>query len=227
MPRLFLTPREINFFSDIAKELTKDIVGQKIFYYPISEVKTDVDELYNESARKVFDNPIILDALVASPEGDASISNFSVDETWKIEVWLQYRDLVEKNVNCSMGDMFSFGDVMYEIVTVGYPRNIYGLPEHKVSVKIEGVNARESLFKETPHGPTDIQYTDPGSIQKSFEQQAGFERNSEGVTNDHRALIDAGLIESTEGTPYGYPTDKPDDWDTSDIDSAFYGDEEE
>mgnify|MGYP003127954346 FL=1 len=42
MARLFLTPREINFMNDIAKELVKDVIGQKIYYFPISEVKSRV-----------------------------------------------------------------------------------------------------------------------------------------------------------------------------------------
>ena len=42
MARLFLTPREINFMNDIAKELVKDVIGQKIYYFPKSEVKSRV-----------------------------------------------------------------------------------------------------------------------------------------------------------------------------------------
>jgi hypothetical protein len=30
MARLFVSPREINFINDIAKELIKDVIGQKI-----------------------------------------------------------------------------------------------------------------------------------------------------------------------------------------------------
>ena len=35
MARLFITPRELNFISDITKEIIKDVVGQKVYYYPI------------------------------------------------------------------------------------------------------------------------------------------------------------------------------------------------
>ena len=38
MSRLFITPREINFINDVAKELVKDVAGQKIYYFPISEI---------------------------------------------------------------------------------------------------------------------------------------------------------------------------------------------
>jgi len=227
MSRLFVTPRELNFISDITKEVIKDICGQAIYYFPISEVKSNVDEIYNEAVEKVFDNPIKIDALVGPPSGKTVINNFSADENWTIEVWLQYRDLVEKEINCTLGDMFSFGDVMYEITSVDYEGTVFGLPEHRLTVKLEGINARESTFKQNPLGPTDIKYTDVGSIQKDYEQQAGYTVNSEGETNDRRALIEAGLIESTETKPYKYPDNEQSEEKTREIESAFYDDDED
>ena len=38
MARLFITPREINFINDLAKEIVKDVIGQKIYYFSISEI---------------------------------------------------------------------------------------------------------------------------------------------------------------------------------------------
>ena len=64
MSRLFITPREINFLNDVAKELVKDVVGQKIYYFPISELKSRVHDVYEESKDKIFDNPIEIDSLV-------------------------------------------------------------------------------------------------------------------------------------------------------------------
>ena len=64
MARLFLTPREINFMNDISKELVKDVVGQKIYLYQISEIKSNVHDIYEEAQDKIFDNPIMLDCLV-------------------------------------------------------------------------------------------------------------------------------------------------------------------
>lgn len=232
MPRLFLTPRELNFMSDIAKELVKDVMGNEIYYYSISEVKTKMDGVYGESSKKVFNNPIAIEAMVASPQGTSNVTEFSVDETWKIEAWVQYRDLVEKGIEISMGDFFSFGDVMYEIVGLNFPRNIYGLPEHKNSVHIEGVNARESLFKTKLVGPTDIKYTDSDAIKKDFEAPFGRERFDNGEeTNDKRALIDNGLIETeaihgSGSYSYSYPTNEQTREEEIRIDSAFYGDEE-
>ena len=42
MARLFITPREINFINDIGKEIVKDVIGQKIYYFPISHIKTQI-----------------------------------------------------------------------------------------------------------------------------------------------------------------------------------------
>ena len=64
MARLFITPREIDFISDVTKEIVKDVIGQKIYYYSISVLKTKVHTVYEEAPEKVFENPIEIDALV-------------------------------------------------------------------------------------------------------------------------------------------------------------------
>ena len=64
MPRLFITPREINLINDLAKEVIKDVVGQKIYLFQISEAKSKIHDVYEESTEKIFDNPIELECLV-------------------------------------------------------------------------------------------------------------------------------------------------------------------
>ena len=49
MARLFITPREIDFINDTAKELVKDVIGQTIYYFQISEIKTNVHDVYEEA----------------------------------------------------------------------------------------------------------------------------------------------------------------------------------
>lgn len=201
MARLFITPREINFISDITKEIIKDVIGQKIYYYSISETKTITHGIYNESMEKVFDGPIAIDALVDNNfREDTKIDAFGVDSKFKIEVYIQYRDLIEKGIVVSIGDFFSFSDVFYEITEQNVMRNIYGLPEHKDGVKLIGSKAREGQFKAPTIGPTDISNPEPDAIQKKFEQQRGRAENSEGPTGDVRDLVKAGVLEpSLEG----------------------------
>jgi hypothetical protein len=189
MGRLYLTPREFNFISDITKELIKDVVGQKVYYYAINEVKTRTDDLYNEAVKKVFDNPIVLDALVDTHfQTDTKVTQFGVDAQFKIEVYVQWRDLVDKGITPAIGDFFSFSDVFYEVTEKVFMRNIYGMPEHKDGVKLIGIKARDTQFKALTIGPTDISRPDPNAVQTTFYQQRGQAHNKEGETGDIRDL---------------------------------------
>lgn len=209
MSRLFITPRELNFISDITKEIIKDVIGMKIYYYPINEIKSNVHEVYNESLRKVFDNPIILDAMVDTHfQSETKIDNFGVDSQYKIEVFLQHRDMVDKNITVAIGDFFSFSDVFYEVTEKQFMRNIYGMPEHKDGIKLIGTKARETQFKALTLGPTDIGRPDPGAVQTTFVQQRGQAETSEGVTGDVRDLqnpnvLDKPITGAKEVSPQG------------------------
>lgn len=219
MARLFITPRELNFISDITKEIVKDVIGQKIYYYPISEIKTKTHNLYNEALKKVYDNPIIIDALVNNEfQTDTKIDKFGVDAQYKIEVYIQHRDLVEKGINVSIGDFFSFSDVFYEITERVFMRNIYGQAEHRDGVRIVGTKARQGLFDAPVLGPTDIRYTDPDAVQETFVQQRGIETDSDNPNGDVRDLVKNGVLDNPlsgqrEVSPRG---------DTTGAGSSFY-----
>lgn len=196
MARLFVTPRELNFISDITKEIVKDIIGQKIYLYKISESKTLTHGIYNESLEKVYDGPYDVDCIVDSRfQQDTTINSFGVDQQFKIEVFVQYRDIVDKGIEISIGDFFSFGDVFYEITEQVFMRNIYGMPEHKDGIKLIGTKAREGQFKANMLGPTDIARPEPDAVQKTFVQQRGFRENSLGPTGDVRDLVKQGVLD--------------------------------
>lgn len=220
MARLFITPRELNFISDITKELFKDVIGQKIYYYPISELKTKTHGVYNEALQKVYDNPIALDCVVDNNfQTDTKIDKFGIDAQFKIEVFIQYRDLVDKGINVNIGDYFSFSDIFYEITERTFMRNIYGMPEHKDGVKLVGLKSREGLFNAPIIGPTDIKYTDATAVQTTFVQQRGEILDQDGnPTGDKRDLVDVGVLDepltgAKEVSPKGDP---------GSVGSAFY-----
>lgn len=201
MARLFVTERELNFIADITKELIKDIVGQKIYYYPISELKTKTHGIYNESVMKLFDNPIEIECLVdASAQQATKIDKFGIDKQFAIEAFVQYRDLVDKGIQLAIGDFFSFDDLFYEVTDVIVEKNIFGLPEHKNGVKLIATRARESLFHSQLKGPTDIANTDTDAVQTEFEQQRGNATDSAGnETGDKRHLRENGVLEPPIG----------------------------
>lgn len=225
MSRLFITPRELNFISDITKEIVKDVIGQKIYYYPISEKHTKVHGIYNESMEKIFDAPIIIDALVDNNfQTDTKIDSFGVDAKYKIEVFVQHRDMIEKGINLQIGDFISFSDVFYEITERVFMRNIYGLPEHKDGIKLIATKARESQFKTTTVGPTDISRPDPDAVQKTFVQQRGAAENADGVTGDVRDLVKQGVLDPPLSAPREISEKGATD-DNSNHGSSFYGED--
>lgn len=223
MSRLFITPRELNFISDITKEVLKDVIGSVVYYYPISELKTKSHPVYNEALQKVYDNPIKLDAFVDNNfQSDTKIDKFGIDAQFKIEVYLQHRDLVDKGISVNIGDFFSFSDVFYEITERVFMRNIYGLPEHKDGVKLVGVKSREGLFKAPTLGPTDIKYSDPGAVQTTFQQQRGEAFDSAGEpTGDKRDLVESGALDR----PLTGPKEVSERGDPDDVGTAFYDEE--
>lgn len=219
MARLFITPREINFISDITKEIVKDVVGQKIYYYPISETKTQSHEVYNEAMQKIFDNPIVVDALVnAQFQTETKINKFGIDTQFTLEVYIQHRDMVEKGLNPSIGDYFSFGPIFYEITEYKYMRTIYGQAENIDGVSLMGTRVRESQFKALTNGPTDIKYTDKDAVQDTFVQQRGVIENKEGPTEDVRDLVKNGVLDP----PLSGPREVSSLGDSTGAGSSFY-----
>jgi hypothetical protein len=226
MARLFITARELNFISDITKEIIRDVNAQKIYYYPISEVKTQAHPVYAEAIKKVFDQPIIIEALVDNNfQADTKTNKFGVDVQFKIEVYIQYRDLLEKGVNVVIGDYFSFADVFYEITERNILGNIYGQAEHKDGVRLVGTKVRESQFKALTLGPTDISRPEGDAVQKTFEQTRGQAENSEGPTGDVRDLVKAGVLDPPLSGPRQVSEKGGSTEDANFDGSAFYDDE--
>lgn len=195
MPRLFITPREQNLISDLTKEIVKDVNGQKIYYYPISELKTKAHTLYNESPEKVFDSPLSIDAFVGVPEATGKIDQFTYDQEFRLEAYVQYRDLADKNINMTVGDFFSYGSVLYEIADVNPIKPIFGQVEHVDGLKVTAYRAREGQLKVKVLGPTLTSRTDADAIQTDFDQQRGFAENQAGPTGDKRDLQENGVLD--------------------------------
>jgi hypothetical protein len=195
MPRLFITPREIDFFNDISKEVTKDLVGQKIYYYPISFDKTDVDEVYEEAVTKILENPIEINCIVDWQPAEVKTNKFGQDSILSIKVYIQSRDMIQKEIELKDGDFFSYGTDIFEIMSVRTFRNIYGQVEYDDGIELIGRQARKDNFAIRPLGPLEERLSDEDAVQDTFVQQRGFDENKEGQTGDKRDLVDKGVLD--------------------------------
>lgn len=187
MARLFIGQKEIQFINDLTKEFIKDIAGQFINYFPVSALKTEIHEIYNESLRKILENPIKVPALVGMPEYSSKTTNFGSDIEAKIEVLIQYRDLQDKGITLSQGDFFSYDDILYEVLTMtNAGKNIFGLAEYNVSWKITGRSARPNQVTISNLPAPRLA---PDDVEKVFEQQRGLPVTSTGeATGDFREM---------------------------------------
>lgn len=193
MSRLFITPREQQQINDWTKEFIKDVVGQFITYYPISVLKTDVHDVYDEAIEKIFDHPIKIDCLVAQPSRSRVIGKFAIENVTDLEVLIQARDLLDKGFSPEEGDFFVYGDEVFEVLTATEIGDVFGQAEYNVYVKITSKVVRSgrfdlASFREFLEDRPDFKES---GVQKQFEQQRGFgETELNNVTGDRRQVRD-------------------------------------
>lgn len=218
MGRLFITPREVNFINDVAKELVKDVIGQKIYYYQISEIKSKVHDVYEESPDKVFENPIEIDCLVKYEPDEVRTNRFGSESYFSIEVYIQSRDLLDKGIEVLEGDFFSYGTTFFEVIKAPSSDIIFGQIEHERFITVTGKQSRKGVFISKVFGPTGEKHTDDDAVQDEFVQQRGFESNKQGKTNDVRELRKRGVLDN----PISGPKEVSSDGDTTGVGSSFY-----
>lgn len=218
MSRLFITTREIDFVNDITKEVIKDVIGQKIYYYNISLIKSKVHDLYYEAPDKIFEMPIVIDCRVKWMSPEIRTNNFGTEEYRKIEAYIQGRDMIQRGINLNIGDFFSYGDVFFEVTSLFNMRNLFGQVEHVDGYKITAVQSRQSNFVSKVFGPTSEEHTDVDAIQKDFYQQRGFVMNDEGGTGDVRDLVRRGVLDP----PISGPAKVKATSESSTDDASFY-----
>lgn len=217
MARLFITERELDLISDLTKEVIKDVIGQRVFYYRVREDLTTVHDVYSESQDKVLDPPLEIDALVEWTSPEVNTGQFGSETRGVVTVMIHQRDILDKGIAVREGDYFSYGPTFYEITSTIPISKIFGQIEHLTGYKLTGKQAREGLIAQRPHGPLGEEFTDADAVQDTFEQQRGAASNTLGPTNDTRALQEKGVLEAPLSAPRRVVEDA--------TGSSFYGDE--
>lgn len=191
MARLFVGPREQQFIADITKEYIKDIVGQYIIYYPVSMINTQIHPVYEEAVQKIFEKPIKIDCIAGQSEPSREYNSFGIDKTSKIEILIQSRDLIDKNLELQIGDFFIYGSVIYEIDDLFQELNIFGQDDYSRNWRLTGILARTGNVDLETFGQllVDAKNFKQSEVQKTFQQQRGLKQTSvEGNTGDVRQM---------------------------------------
>jgi hypothetical protein len=218
MARLFITSRELDLISDLTKEVTKDVIGQRVFYYRVREDLSNTHDVYEESTEKVFDPPIDIDARVEWSSPEAKTNNYGNEVFYTLVVYFHYRDMLDKGIDLRTGDVVSHGTVFYEITSVIPISTIFGQIEHLTGYKATCKQARDGIISKRPNGPLEEKITDPDAVQDTFSQQRGQVSNDNGETNDVRELQKKGVLDAPITGAKNIKKDG--------ISSSFYGDDE-
>lgn len=198
MPRLFAGPKEINFVADIAKELTKDVIGEEIILYQISIKRSSVHDVYDETRRKVSEQPIKINAIVDWGEQETRTGKLGHENVRTLIAHVQRRDLIDRGIEVSEGDFIQFGSMFFEIVSKLTEKLVFGHVEYANSFKLTAKQAREGQFDAILQGRLPEEFdTEP----EAFVQQRGLDEIDGVKTGDKRELVDNKTLDAPLTAP--------------------------
>jgi phenylpropionate dioxygenase-like ring-hydroxylating dioxygenase large terminal subunit len=146
-PPLFTGQKEKDFVKQVNDEVIERIIGQGIFYYPISVEHTEFHEIYGEAIVKTFLPPVRVHALVEWNEFITETGKFGVDRRRAITVHFHKRRLTEdQDLYVREGDFVKYGDLFYEIVSLSEPQELFGQNQSKMEIVAKCIRAREGRF---------------------------------------------------------------------------------
>ena len=146
-PPLFLGEKERNLVKQVNDELIERVIGQGIFYYPISMEHTNFHSLYGEAIEKTFLPPVRVYALIMWEGYVTETTNLGIDRRPSILVHFHKRRVTEdQDLFVREGDFVKYGDTYYEIVQLNEPKQIFGQVEHKMEIEAKCIKAREGTF---------------------------------------------------------------------------------
>ena len=147
-PPLFLGKKERDLVKQVNDELIERVIGQTIAYYPIDIERTNFHDLYGEALTKTFLPPVRVNALIEFDGITTKYSsNIGLDKESSITIHFHKRRLTEdQDLYVREGDFVLYGDILYEIVTLSEPRQLFGQIDHKLEISAKCIKAREGLF---------------------------------------------------------------------------------
>jgi hypothetical protein len=144
---LFTGKKEKDYVKQVTDEIVERIVGQGLFYYPISEKHTNFHPLYGEAIEKTFLPPVRVYALVEWNEYVTETGKFGVDKRSSITIHFHKRRVTEdQDLFVREGDFILYGEIFYEIVSLAEPKQLFGQTDTRVEVSAKCVRAREGKF---------------------------------------------------------------------------------
>ena len=147
-PPMFAGKKEKDLVKQVNDELIERVIGQTIVYYPIDIERTNFHELYGEAITKTFLPPVRVFALVEFDGIQTKfLSGVGLDKDATITVHFHKRRLTEdQDLFVREGDFLLYGDIFYEIQTLGEPTRLFGQIDDRMEISAKCKRARKGLF---------------------------------------------------------------------------------
>ena len=146
-PPLFFNKKERDLVKQVNDELIERVIGQEVFYYPISTIHTDFHPLYGEAIEKSFLPPIRVFVLIEWGETTTTTTNYGIDRIYSLTCHFHKRRLTEdQDLFVREGDFINYGNEYYEILTLSQPKQLFGQTDNQLEISAKCTRARQGLF---------------------------------------------------------------------------------
>lgn len=112
---IFGSQRDISLFRHLNRELLWDFITQQCAIYKLKINETKVNMYGEASGARFYQEPVLLNALIARGEQNQPTDDFGVTFNWDIEFRFFRDDLVDANVVPEIGDIIMYNGGYYEI----------------------------------------------------------------------------------------------------------------
>lgn len=114
---IFGSRSDLSLFTNINRELLRDVVEQEILYYKIS-LNGTTSNLYGESLEKTFMIPSKLNCLITRGDQVVSVDDFGPDLNRAVSFAFLREDLLDIQVVPEIGDVVEWHNDFYLVDTV-------------------------------------------------------------------------------------------------------------
>jgi hypothetical protein len=142
----FVTELENIFLGALSEEILTSVLQTFILYYRIDEERSKTN-VYGETERLVFNNPVKIYCFVDEEEPSITTGKYGIDQTKNITAYLHKRRLEELGIVVHMGDYIGYNGNMYLILSTVDMRHVAGVGIYRdtISVKATISDSEQSL----------------------------------------------------------------------------------
>ena len=114
---IFGGERDISLFYHLNKEMIQKIMDVQVLFYRLNLNATDTN-FYGESAKKVYEAPILIHTVINLSPSETTSDDFGVDKVQTAEFGFLRDILIEQNFKPEIGDIIEYDSTMWEIDNV-------------------------------------------------------------------------------------------------------------